>query len=452
MASGFAIRARGGPMPSILPTMNPTSSSSMAYARTAATREKLRYIGVPLVFVLLGQGLIQAFGPWLDYTTASLLAAAVVTVPGFFANKHFVWRVMSREDLRNQVLVFSVAVMLGVSLATLFTYLVENALADQTTPVRGVAVFAAQLLGLGIAWVARNLILYRWLVNPAADTPYSKFKRGGQPIMAELGSIWGRIPHDTPRPRVSVIIPALNEARNLPYVASRMPSDINEIVLVNGASVDNTAEVARELWPDGVHIEQTRKGKGNALACGLAAASGEIIVMIDADGSTDPAEIPRYIAALMSGADYAKGSRFVQGGGSDDITRFRQFGNKCLNGVVNVLFATRFTDLCYGYNAFWRRSLDAMRLPDIHAPLQQWGDGFEVEALINVRVAASHLKIAEVCSYEKARIYGTSNLRSLSDGMRVLRTICQEFVRPWAQKESAKTPSSSPVAVGEVAA
>ncbi|WP_242460635.1 glycosyltransferase family 2 protein [Mycobacterium paragordonae] len=256
--------------------------------------------------------------------------------------------------------------------------------------------------------------------------------------MAEPGSIWAGIPHDEPRPRVSVIVPALNEERNLPHVAARMPSDIDEIVVVNGASIDYTAEVARRLWPDAVHIEQTRKGKGNALACGFAAASGDIIVTIDADGSTDPAEIPRFVAALMSGADYAKGSRFVHRGGSDDITRFRQFGNKCLNGTVNILFATSFTDLCYGYNAFWRRCLDAMRLPDIHAPLQQWGDGFEIEALLNVSVAAAELKIAEVCSYERLRRYGTSNLHAVKDGTRVLRTICKEFMRPFAETEVAK--------------
>jgi putative flippase GtrA len=427
-------------------------SSPMADARTEEAREKLRYGGVPVLFVPLGQGLIQVFGPWLGYTAASLLAAAVVTVPNFFANKHFIWRVTSRENLRNQVLVFWVAVTLGVSLATLFTYLVENAIADQTTLVRGAAVLGAQLLGLGIVWAGRLLILDHWLVKPAGDTPSLKFKQGAQPNMAELESIWGEIPHDAPRPRVSVIIPTLNEERNLPWVAFRMPSDIDEIVLVNGASADNTAEVAHRLWPDGVHIDQTRKGKGNALACGIAAASGDIIVMIDADGSTDPAEIPRYVAALISGADYAKGSRFIQGGGSDDITKFRHFGNKGLNGIVNTLFSTRFTDLCYGYNAFWRQCLNAMRLPDIDAPLQQWGDGFEIEALINVRVAASHLKIAEVCSYEKARLYGRSNLRSLQDGMRVLRTIRKEFVGRGAEKEAANAPSPSPLVVGEPAA
>jgi hypothetical protein len=148
--------------------------------------------------------------------------------------------------------------------------------------------------------------------------------------------------------------------------------------------------------------------------------------MIDADGSTDPAEIPRFVGALISGADFAKGSRFIQGGGSADITTFRRLGNRVLNGLVNVLFETKYTDLCYGYNAFWRRCLDAMYLPDIAAEAAQWGDGFEVETLINVRVAGTRLNVVEVCSHEYSRIHGVSNLNAVSDGFRVLKTIRQE--------------------------
>jgi glycosyltransferase involved in cell wall biosynthesis len=247
--------------------------------------------------------------------------------------------------------------------------------------------------------------------------------------MAALASIWDGIPHETHRPRVSVVIPAVNEERNLPYLASRMPRDIDEIVFVNGPSVDQTAEVASQLWPDGIHLSQTRRGKGNALACGFAEASGDIIVMMDADGSTCPTELPRFLGALISGADFAKGSRFVQGGGSADITRFRSFGNHGLVGIVNRLFSTKYTDLCYGFNAFWRHCLDHMWLPDVDAPLPQWGDGFEIETLINLRVAASGLSVAEVCSYEKARMYGLSNLNAVGDGMRVLRTIQKEYAR-----------------------
>ena len=206
-----------------------------------------------------------------------------------------------------------------------------------------------------------------------------------------------------------------------------MPTDVDEIVFVDGHSSDDTVVVARQLWPSATHVVQTRKGKGNALACGFAAATGDIIVMIDADGSTDPLEIPRYVAALVSGADFAKGTRFIQGGGSADITKFRRLGNWGLNTLVNLLFRTKYTDLCYGYNAFWRRCMDAMQLPGIDLVDAQWGDGFEIETMINVRVAASSLAIAEVCSYEENRLHGVSNLNAVSDGFRVLRTIRREY-------------------------
>jgi glycosyltransferase involved in cell wall biosynthesis len=250
----------------------------------------------------------------------------------------------------------------------------------------------------------------------------------------------GQRPHHLARPSVSVVIPGLNEERNLPVVAAHMPDGIDEIVFVNGDSQDNTAEVARELWPGGVHVRQTRKGKGNALACGFAAASSDIIVMIDADGSTDPAEIPRFVDALTSGADFAKGSRFLRGGGSTDITRFRSLGNRHLNGLVNILFATHYTDLCYGYNAFWRHCLEAMYLPDVNATAPQWGDGFEIETLINVRLAVRGVKIVEVASHESNRIHGRSNLNPIADGLRILSTIEREFLHkyeyPWHSRPS----------------
>jgi putative flippase GtrA len=152
--------------------MNLSYSGLIAYARTDEAFKKLRYAGVSVVFVPLGQILIQVFGLWLDdYTAASFLTAAIVVFPNFFANKHFVWRVMSRENLRNQVLVFWLAMMLGVSLATAFTHVVEIVMAGQTRLVCGTAVFFAQLLGYGIVWVGRFLILDRWLFAVAGSMP-----------------------------------------------------------------------------------------------------------------------------------------------------------------------------------------------------------------------------------------------------------------------------------------
>ncbi|MEU4157513.1 glycosyltransferase family 2 protein [Actinoplanes sp. NPDC026670] len=236
-----------------------------------------------------------------------------------------------------------------------------------------------------------------------------------------------------PEPRVSVIVPALNEARNIPHVFARLPQ-VDEIVLVDGGSVDDTVAVARRLRPDIRVVRQNRKGKGNALACGFAASTGDIIVMIDADGSTDPLEIPRFVEALREGADFAKGSRFRPTGGSADITRLRRAGNKCLSMLVNVLFRTRYSDLCYGYNAFWAHCLDVFDLdstspmPD-NADGRLWGDGFEIETLLNLRAARADLKITEVASFEHNRIHGVSNLNALTDGMRVLRTIAREWPR-----------------------
>ncbi len=227
--------------------------------------------------------------------------------------------------------------------------------------------------------------------------------------------------------QVSVVMPALNEARNLPHVFARMPEGLGEIILVDGRSDDGTVSVARRLRPDIRVIGQTRRGKGNALACGFAAATRDIIVMIDADGSTDPAEIPAFVAALYNGADFAKGSRFIAGGGSVDITRFRRLGNAALNRLVNVVYRTSFTDLCYGYNAFRRHCLSTIALvPGLESIERHHGDGFEVETLINIRIAKASHHTVEVPSFEQHRLHGVSNLRAFSDGMHVLRTIMIE--------------------------
>jgi glycosyltransferase involved in cell wall biosynthesis len=241
---------------------------------------------------------------------------------------------------------------------------------------------------------------------------------------------------------VSLVIPTLNEARNLPHVFGALPDGLHEVVLVDGGSTDDTVEVARRLRPDVVIVRQARAGKGNALASGFAACTGDAIVMIDADGSTDPAEITKFVETLINGAEFAKGSRFGEGGHSEDITPLRRVGNEGLNVVVNTLFKTRFTDLCYGYNAFWRRVVPVMDLPSIELAARPdgkklWGDGFEIETLINIRVAGSGVRIKEVSSIERLRIHGTSNLNTFRDGARVLRTIFSEFHRMTVQRRAA---------------
>ncbi len=222
-------------------------------------------------------------------------------------------------------------------------------------------------------------------------------------------------------PRVSVVIPARNEAKNLRHVLPYIPSLVNEIILVDGQSVDDTIGVAQRLFPSIRVIQQTGKGKGDALRQGFAACTGDIVVMLDADGSADPAEIPRFVEALVTGCDFAKGSRFVEGGGSHDITLLRRAGNYLLGALVNRLFWTQFSDLCYGYNAFWKHCLDDISIDC---------DGFEVETLLNLRMHKAHFKIVEVPSFEYSRVHGESNLRTFRDGWRVLKMIMQERLQP----------------------
>ena len=230
------------------------------------------------------------------------------------------------------------------------------------------------------------------------------------------------------RPRVSVVIPTYNEAKNLPHVFGLLPEDVHQVIVVDGHSIDGTIEVAQALRPDVTIVRQNRRGKGNAMACGFAAVTGDVVVMLDADGSADPREIARYVDALLEGADFAKGSRFIAGAGSDDITPMRAWGNRWLNRIVNVLYGTRYTDLCYGYNAFWSYCLPSLELEvsDRGRTEKLWGDGFEIETIINTRVAKAGMRITEVPSFEFERIHGQSNLNTWRDGFRVLRALLVE--------------------------
>jgi glycosyltransferase involved in cell wall biosynthesis len=239
--------------------------------------------------------------------------------------------------------------------------------------------------------------------------------------LREAPGLSGRLLNGRRYPTTSAVIPTLNEERNIGHVLEDMPDCVTQVVLVDGLSTDRTIEVAREVRPDLRLVMETKRGKGAALAAGFRAATCDVIVMLDADGSTQPQEIPRFLDALVAGADFVKGSRFADGGGSSDITPLRRAGNKSFAHVVNFLWGTDFGDLCYGYNAFWRDCLEHVVIDSA---------GFEVETLLAIRAARAGLRIDEVPSYESPRMFGESNLRTFPDGVRVLRTILAERIRP----------------------
>jgi glycosyltransferase involved in cell wall biosynthesis len=234
---------------------------------------------------------------------------------------------------------------------------------------------------------------------------------------------------------VSVIIPTLNEAENLRCVIPQL-SRRYELIIVDGGSTDGTVDVARELRHDTIVVHQTGRGKGDALLCGFAAASGQILVTFDGDGSARADEIPRFVEALGD-ADFAKGSRFIKGGGSADLTLVRRLGNRFLCGLVNLLHRTAYTDLCYGFNAFGRSCLPFM--PDS-------ATGFEIETLMNIRIARADLRVVEVPSYEDLRYFGQSNLHPFRDGFKILGALLRERFRSkrWLRAAAERYPMRGP--------
>jgi glycosyltransferase involved in cell wall biosynthesis len=238
------------------------------------------------------------------------------------------------------------------------------------------------------------------------------------------------LPH-APGPTLTIVIPTLNEERNIGWVLERLPAIAAEVILVDGRSTDRTVELARAVRPDIKVVLETRPGKGAALRAGFAAATGDYIVMLDADRSMDPSEIERFVEALSAGCEFVKGSRFVRGGGTADISTIRRLGNGALRGAVNVLYRTNMSDLCYGFIAFRRDKLPILRLRSV---------GFEIETEMTVRAVTTNLRIGEVASFESRRRYGQSNLHAWRDGRRALHTLLRERLilpeTPWLQSEA----------------
>ena len=224
---------------------------------------------------------------------------------------------------------------------------------------------------------------------------------------------------------ISVVIPARNEADNIAWVLQRIPGFVDEVVIVDGRSTDDTIDVARLVRPDVVVVTDNGRGKGDAMRVGGMAARGSIIVMIDADGSMDPAEIERYVEPLAQEYDFVKGSRFLPGAGTSDMTTLRKAGHAVLLALANFMYGSKWTDLCYGFCAFRKSALEELALD---------ADGFEIETQMVVRATRMRLRIAEVPSFEHPRRSGFSQLNTFRDGFRVLGTILDERVRPLSRR------------------
>ena len=252
---------------------------------------------------------------------------------------------------------------------------------------------------------------------------------GGVRRELETTALAGRA-RDLASRAISIVVPALNEARTCARCCRRCPRSTRSSWSTAARSTTPSRRRAR-LLPGIVTLTQIRRGKGNALAAGFARVTGDIIVMFDADGSADPAEIPRFVAGAARRRRLRQGLPVPRGRRQRRHHPGAPARQPLPQQLVNRAFRTRFTDLCYGYNAFWADLLPLLDLPDheLAAPGRRpmlWGDGFEIETLINCRFATAGLSITEVPSVERARIHGESNLHAVPDGLRVLRTVRTE--------------------------
>ncbi len=222
-------------------------------------------------------------------------------------------------------------------------------------------------------------------------------------------------------PYISVVIPTLNEERNIRKAIDGIKTALNgfsfEIIVVDKYSKDKTTKYAKAK---GARLIYTGGGKGYALRRGFEAAKGKIIISMDADLSNKPGEIKLIVVGIETGYDICMGSRFIIGGGSEDMSLLRKFGNKFFVGMVNLIYHSNYSDMCYGYRGFRKSVIKKLKLKS---------DGFGIETEINIRAKKVGLRILEVPSFEKMRGYGRSNLRTFRDGYMILKTIFSNIRR-----------------------
>lgn len=219
---------------------------------------------------------------------------------------------------------------------------------------------------------------------------------------------------------ISIIIPTLNEGANIEYVLTELKQmGYNDVLVVDAQSSDGTVKIAKSMGAN--ILIQKGKGKGSALRQAFLNqfVTGDVIVIMDADGSMDPREIPSFIKALDDGADVVKGSRFLGNAFSEDMNVLRRFGNLLLLFTVNLIHSTNYSDLCYGFGAFKKNAIKK-----IHPHLKS--KNFEIEAEVFIKAKRMGLKVMEVPSVEYPRKNGKSNLNAFRDGFTILRTIIQE--------------------------
>jgi glycosyltransferase involved in cell wall biosynthesis len=222
--------------------------------------------------------------------------------------------------------------------------------------------------------------------------------------------------------KVSIVIPTLNEEKNLKILLKEIKKFFKkrkefsyEIIVVDGYSQDGTVDVAKRF---GCKVLYDNIGKGSALDKGVRESKGDVIITIDADLSHRPIEIGLMIEGIRCGYDIVMGSRFLMGGGTEDMPWYRKLGNKFFVFLINLIWKAKYTDLCYGYRAFRKGVWERLNLRS---------KGFGIETEISIRAVKKKMKVLEIPSFEKKRKFGEGKLKTLKDGFQILKTILSEL-------------------------
>jgi O-antigen/teichoic acid export membrane protein len=372
----------------------------------------------------------EALAALTRHALALTVGVAVAVAAGMFVAADRMLLVFGQDYSREATTLLRLVALAGLPAAVANVYLGVERVRRELAWLVGTSVMAASvtivtsyvlLEPVGIAGAGIGLLAGQGLAAAVAAIRLPLILRARRPPLAgeERPSGGTSLPTATAAPTVSAVLCALNERESLSYVLGRIPPWVHEILLVDGHSTDGTQELARRLRPEVRILEQPGFGKGDALRHGVSEARGDIIVTLDADGETDPEEIPRFLKPLLLGYDFAKGSRCASG--FADKPLHRRFGNRAIAAICNILYGTRFTDLCSGYNAFWRQVTQRVNL---------WADdGWNYEPSIIARALRGRLKVVEVLQRGGGRVSGQSKLASWGQAFRAIRALVRERFR-----------------------
>jgi len=211
--------------------------------------------------------------------------------------------------------------------------------------------------------------------------------------------------------KITIQIPTLNEEECISRLIKEIPEGVaDEILVVDAHSTDKTVEIAKSLGAR-VILQPLKRGFGDAHKFGFKNAIGDVVVILNADGSQDPKDIPRMIEKIKQGNDLALCSRYLPSSSTDDDTLVRFVGNKFFTFFTNLLYHTKFSDSLYFFFAVRKDKVLNLDLKS---------DDFAICIELLVKAHKAGFKIAEIPCIERKRFAGKSKVNALIDGSKIL--------------------------------